>query len=324
MTPPSVESAPVYRHFSRPSRNDGRHFSPANIKVVPVTEQKMAPASGERVRRQPGWITDRLAPALAGYSPVMRRLRWEIKRIACTSGPIHLIGEAGTGKATLARTIHECGPHRERRFLVVECDRGAGELFSSAVRGQLPPDLTMAGTIYLRQVEALSLCAQAGLLHFLRKQRADGEEETAAVNIIAGTRLNLHAAVNRGAFRPDLFFRLFGVGLRLPPLRERREDIPLLVSDFLERQERLGRPTRVSPEALRALISYAWPGNVRELRGALDYALRKDEDQLLSLADLPSHVSRSECLDDLGWRDSFIIKPGALSPVWSDPLMEPS
>lgn len=205
---------------------------------------------------------------LIGASAALQELRAALERLAPAASPLLLEGEAGTGKELAARLLHSLGPRAEEPFLVVDC--GASE-DAALERDLLGSDGLLAlagrGTVYLDDIEALGAPLQAGLLRLL-----DAGEGRA--RLVAATRADLGAAVRDGAFRAELYYR-FGVSrVRMPPLRERPEDIPALAAHFLARlRARAGRgPEAIEPEALARLSRYPWPGNARQLEEVVERA----------------------------------------------------
>jgi DNA-binding NtrC family response regulator len=220
---------------------------------------------------------------IIGKSPVMQEV---FKKVAAISGSdvnVLLVGESGTGKELLARAIHYNSSRVNGPFEAINCaaipetlleselyghERGA---FTGAVR-QKPGKFEVAsgGTVFLDEIGEIALLAQVKLLRFLeerRFERVGGTESVSVdVRILAATNQNLEERVREGRFREDLYFRLNVVKVEVPPLRERREDIPLLVATFLD----LARGAGIAAEAMDILKAYAWPGNIRELRNAIE------------------------------------------------------
>ena len=244
-------------------------------------------------------------PPLLGDSPAMVELRRLIAKLARNQAPVYVSGESGTGKELAARLIHLQGPRAAGPFVPVNCgaippDLVESELFghkkgafTGAIRDN--PGLFLAadgGTLFLDEVAELPLPAQVKLLRVLQEKRArpvGGQREVPIdVRLISATHRDLGAEVASGRFRQDLFYRINVIELRLPPLRERTGDIPLLTTHFLARIARQnGMPTpRLAPSALEALARYPFPGNVRELENVLERALALAEGATLEAADL--------------------------------------
>jgi two-component system response regulator HydG len=221
----------------------------------------------------------------------MKALLDRARRAASARAPVLLLGESGTGKSLLARLIHDAGPRAGGPFHEVHCPSLAAELFESELfghergaftdaRSAKPGRLELAalGTLYLDQIQDLGLPQQAKLLRVVEELRFERVGGTRTVEldarVIASASADLRRAVQAGAFRDDLFHRLNGVPLELPPLRERRPDILPLAELFLARERERGatRARRFADEARQALLVHAWPGNVRELRAAVAHA----------------------------------------------------
>jgi DNA-binding NtrC family response regulator len=228
------------------------------------------------------------------------------ERVADSATTVLITGESGTGKDLLARWIHERGSRHDSPFLKIDCASLPAELVESELFGhergaftgaveQKPGRLEMAqtGTIVLDEVAALAPGIQAKLLRVLEERCFErlGGTETLRMDarLMALTNTDLDKAVKSGRFREDLFFRLNVLGIAVPPLRERRDDIPLLASHFLARFASVhGKPdAAIDPAALRLLESYAWPGNVRELKNSIERALVFAKGPLLRIEDFP-------------------------------------
>jgi len=231
-------------------------------------------------------------PGLIGSSPAFTRLFETLARVAPTDSTVLITGESGTGKEVVARTLHHAGPRRDRPFVPVNCAAIPEHLLESELFGHERGAFTGAvasrkgrfersdgGTLFLDEIGDLSLVLQAKLLRVLEERVIEpvGSEHPRAVDvrILAATNRDLRSAVHEGEFREDLYYRLAVVGVELPPLRERREDIQPLVLHFAARFARQhGREIRgITLGALRRLTAYDWPGNVRELRNVLDRAV---------------------------------------------------
>ncbi len=250
--------------------------------------------------------TGKAAGLLVGQSPAMEKLFRMVSKVAYTSHPVMVLGESGTGKELVARAIHANGPHAAKPFIPVDCGcllpvMMASELFGH-VKGAFPEAsankaglLTAAGggTVFLDEVGDLPLDLQTKLLRALNEKevRPAGSMTALPLNarILAATNRDLPAMVDNGRFRKDLYYRLNVVNIRIPPLRERVEDIPLLAAQVLERLSReRGLPYSFSDEALRLLTEYDWPGNIRELEDTVERACALSSGPLVHRVDLPS------------------------------------
>jgi two-component system, NtrC family, response regulator AtoC len=243
-------------------------------------------------------------------SPASRHVLELAQKIADTSTTLLITGESGTGKDQLARWIHEHGPRRDAPFLKIDCASLPAELVESELFGhergaftgavaRKPGRLELAegGTIVLDEVAALAPGMQAKLLRVLEERTFErlGGTETLRVDarLMALTNTDLNKAVAAGRFREDLFFRLNVLGISVPPLRERREDILPLAAHFLARLAPVhGRgDAALDPAAARLLEAYAWPGNVRELKNAMEHALVFAKDSALGPQDFPEIIN---------------------------------
>ncbi|MEK7314941.1 MAG: sigma-54 dependent transcriptional regulator [Candidatus Eisenbacteria bacterium] len=258
--------------------------------------------------------------AILGAHPVMVDLYKLVFRVAGTKSPVLIEGESGTGKELLARTIHEHSQRRGRPFVAVNCTSLSETLLESELFGHLRGAFTGAverrpglfleanrGTIFLDEVGDMSLTMQSKLLRVLQEQEVKPVGGAATipvdVRIVAATHRDLSGLVSSGRFREDLYYRLHVVVLRVPPLRDRREDIPLLAEHFLRRFAALSqrRLQGFSPAAMNALVSYRWPGNVRELENVVDRAVALAPGSLVDEGDLPEEIGA-------------LLRPTALAP----------
>ena len=249
------------------------------------------------------------APAqLIGSSPEMEKLHRIILKVAGATHPVLILGESGSGKETVARTIHLNGPNAAKPFRPVDCGAvGAGlierELFGFGLGAFAPADrvheglLVSAGegTVFLDEITELPLDVQVKLLRALQEREVLPVGGTGRVpisaRVLVGTSRDIAAMVEQGSFRRDLYFRLNVVSLRIPPLRERREDIPLLARYFVERMERERGEELVLPEeTLKVLTEYEWPGNVRELENTVERLTALMTGSELSAANLPTQL----------------------------------
>jgi len=251
---------------------------------------------------------------IVGRSPAMRQMFDLLPQIAQTSTTVLLEGESGTGKELVARAIHQLSPRRNRRFVAVNCAALPDTLLESELFGYKAGAFTDArqdkpgrfalaegGTLFLDEIGDISPAMQTRLLRFLQERTYEplgsNEPVQADVRIIAATHRDLWQLVRQGQFREDLFYRIHVVVVRLPPLRERREDIPLLVEHFIDKFNRIqGKEVAgVSEEVLARLMEYDYPGNVRELENIIEHAFVLCRGGLIELAHLPPHLrSRSE------------------------------
>src|SRR5215472_1319603 len=250
---------------------------------------------------------------LIGAHPTIVKLRALIERVAATDTTVLITGESGSGKEIVAREIHALSRRLSRNFVPVNCAAIPNELMESEMFGHQRGAFTGAalprhglfsladrGTIFLDEISEMPLVLQAKLLRVLEDGfvRAVGSDRAVRVDarVIAATNSDLKAAVKRGKFREDLFYRLQVVPVVVPPLRERRSDIPLLVDFFLERnRERFGGQWSITREAMVHLWSYDWPGNVRELENLLERLVILSEGPAIDVAMLPENLKNGRC-----------------------------
>jgi DNA-binding NtrC family response regulator len=246
---------------------------------------------------------------IVGASPKMQRLLELVRTVAGSSSTVLLQGESGTGKELVARALHEASPRRERRLAVVNCSALSESLLESELFGHEKGAFTGAtarkrgwfevadgGTLFLDEIGEMSPHLQVKLLRVVQAHEFERVGGTDPIRVdfrlITATNRDLKGDVAAGRFREDLFYRLSVISLKIPPLRERREDIPLLVSHFLQKcSRREGKQvSSVSPEVMERLVQYAWPGNVRELENAIERAVVVAASDRLTLDMLPEEI----------------------------------
>ncbi len=262
----------------------------------------------ERLRREVEVLrsslgADAVRDLVVAESRVMRDLVELATRVARHNTTVLITGESGTGKEVLAKAIHRMSPRHEKSFTAINCAAIPEHLLESELFGHVKGSFTGAttdraglfetahqGTLLLDEIGDLPLSLQAKLLRVLEESeiRRVGAREGKKVDVrvIAATAKPLDQAVERGEFRADLYYRLDVVRLHIPPLRERRDDVPALVTHFARQvAQRLGHPVSITPQALALLTDYSWPGNVRELRNALERAAVLGGPKALDAAD---------------------------------------
>lgn len=245
---------------------------------------------------------------IIGRAPEMEKLYRIIAKAAHSSHPVLILGESGTGKELVARSIHFSGPYRDKPFIPVDCGSLVPTLIESELFGYVKGAFTGAaqskqgllaiaegGTVFLDEVGELPIDLQAKLLRAIQEKeiRPVGGTKQIPINvrILAATNRDLEQAVAQGTFRRDLYFRLNVLSLRIPPLRERRQDIPLLAAHFLERQARAsGQERTLADDALKTMLGYDWPGNVRELENCLERACALTTGPIIHVRDLPTDI----------------------------------
>jgi DNA-binding NtrC family response regulator len=256
----------------------------------------------EQLRSKPGF------GGLIGISPRMQRVYRMIERVSQHSYPVLILGESGTGKELVARSIHFQGPRKNRPFVPVDCSALVPTLIESEPFGHVKGAFTGAqqnkpglleaaddGTLFLDEIGDLPVDMQAKLLRALQEREVkpvgSNDRRPLRARIIAATNRDLDAAIRGGSFRQDLYFRLNFVQIKLPPLRERKSDIPLLVNSFLEKLAEPDRPAHtLNPDALRRLMVYDWPGNVRELENCIQRGLAMGTSTEVQFNDLPTNL----------------------------------
>jgi DNA-binding NtrC family response regulator len=243
---------------------------------------------------------------MVGQAPEMDRLYRIIAKASLSTHPVLILGESGTGKELVARSIHYSGPFRDKPFIAVDCGSLVPSLIESELFGYVKGAFTGAvrakdglmaaaegGTVFLDEVGELPVDLQSKLLRALQEKEIRPVGGTRAipinVRILAATNRDLESAVQQGSFRRDLYFRLNVLTLRVPPLRERKQDIPLLAGHILERVARTtGVQRNISDDALKLMLNYDWPGNVRELENCLERACALTSGPTIHIADLPT------------------------------------
>jgi len=257
----------------------------------------------ETLRTRPGFA------GLIGISSKMQRVYKLIEKVCQHNYPVLILGESGTGKELVARSIHFSGLRRNRPFVPVDCSALPPNLIESELFGHVKGAFTGAthnrqglvetaenGTLFLDEIGELPTDMQAKLLRAIQEKEirpiGGSERLQVAARVIAATNRDLESMVRLGTFRQDLYFRLNVVQIKLPPLRERKTDIPILISSFLEKQcsEREGREFTFTEAAMSQMLSYDWPGNVRELENTVERATALSSGPLLDVADLPTYV----------------------------------
>jgi len=250
---------------------------------------------------------------IVGGSPGLRKVLEAVQRAAPTNATVMLLGESGVGKELVARTIHRNSPRAGQRFVQVNCAAIPEELIESELFGHEKGSFTGAtekqigkfeqadrGTIFLDEVGDMSPKTQAKVLRVLQEQEVErlGSARTIKVDVrvIAATNKDLEEAIQRGEFREDLFFRLNVIPIVVPPLRERREDIPQLVHHFAKRtgDEHNLKPKKFEPAAMEAMQRHRWRGNIRELRNTVERVMIMSPAEVVRFDDLPAEIRSGE------------------------------
>ena len=269
----------------------------------------------EELRSRPGF------GELVGVSARMQRVYQLIEKVGPHTCPVLILGESGTGKELVARSIHFSSSRRDRAFIPVDCSALVPTLIESELFGYVKGAFTgatqsrrglleaaAAGTLFLDEIGDLPVDLQAKLLRALQEREikpvGSNERITIDVRVIAATNRDLEDAIRKNQFRQDLYFRLNVVQIKLPPLRDRKNDIPMLVNSFLEKFSAPDHPVEsVSEDAMARLMDYDWPGNVRELENAVERAVALGSGQVLTLNDLPTNLQHGIFERRLGMDD---------------------
>ncbi len=280
-----------------------------------VTQTELSHARGEETRFK--------YDAIAGRSEPMRQLLHVVDRVTTSDVPVLVVGESGTGKELIARAMHENGPRSRRAFVSENCAAVPEPLLESTLFGHVRGAFTGAsqtraglfevadgGTLFLDEIGEMPLAMQTKLLRVLQdgEIRAVGSERTRKVNVrlIAATHRDLEAMVQKRTFREDLYYRLNVVSVRMPPLRERRGDIPLIISHLLKKHAQ-GKKVRITKAAMDRLVMFAWPGNVRQLENEVRRALvlcapgAGSDESIIDASDLSPDLLRGEAPREVGF-----------------------
>jgi len=293
------------------------------LKVERALELAAARRARRRLEQQNQYLTEEARPAvsfadLVGGSDKMQRIFKTVQKVAVTDSTVIISGESGTGKELVARAVHESSRRATGPFIKVNCgaltetlleselfghEKGA---FTGAIRAKMGRfELADGGTLFLDEIGEIPPSMQVKLLRALQEQEFErvGGEATVKVDVrvIAATNRNLEQEVAAGRFREDLFYRLHVVPVELPPLRERRDDIPVLAVHFVDKLAgRINPRVRgLADDALGRLMAYHWPGNVRELENVIEQALVFSEGELITVSALPAFLHGSDAEDRL-------------------------
>ena len=277
-----------------------------------------------RLKSENAWLREQLQQrysfeGIVGRSQAMRDLFQTLETVARTASTILITGETGTGKEVVARAIHHASPRRAQRFVALNCSAIPENLLEAEIFGHVRGAFTGAigsrqgrleqahrGTLFLDEVGTMSMPLQMKMLRVLQEREFErvGDNQTIKVDVrvIAATNRDLGRMVQDGTFREDLYYRLNVIPVTLPPLRDRREDIPLLVQHFLKKFcDEVPRPAMtVSQAAMRSLMTFAWPGNVRQLENAMERAVALSGGRgQVEMSDLPGDIQHASSAGDL-------------------------
>jgi sigma-54 specific flagellar transcriptional regulator A len=279
--------------------------------------------------REPGSLIVSNPVLPSGDSEVIRRVNRLIQQVAAYDSNVLVLGESGTGKEVVARAIHEASARCRRPFVPINCGAIPGELLESELFGHEKGAFTGAlsarkgrfeiaegGTIFLDEIGDMNPTMQVKLLRVLQERVYERvgscSSQHCDVRIIAATHRNLEEAIIKGTFREDLYYRLNVVPIEMPPLRERTDDLPVLIAALAERMARAGRPyVQFAPTALQALRTYPWPGNVRELGNLIERMAVQCGARSVGIADLPQRFRPA----DWDAEEAMVAVPPAVGPA---------
>jgi DNA-binding NtrC family response regulator len=297
-------------------------FPMDELKVIleRVAETRQLREENERLREM---VDERVSlDNIVAASRAMQDVLARARKVATANSSVLLLGESGTGKEIIAKAIHRLSPRAQKRLVVVNCAAIPETLLESELFGHTRGSYTGAtetrrgmfetadtGTIFLDEIGDMPQHLQVKLLRVLQEgeiQRiGENTPRKVDVRVIAATNRNLEQLVAQGRFRQDLYYRLNVIPISIPPLRERRDDIPPLIEHFLRKYARHGPPKQVSPEALALLLRYDYPGNVRELENAIEHAVVLSEGNTIQVGDLPLQIQNAE------WQQVIYPMPGS-------------
>jgi len=279
-------------------------FTPDEVRVIIERAVERSRLEAENILLRRHLQAQRPFENILGSSPALQRVFEMIEKVADTDSSILLTGETGTGKELVARAIHDRSRRRGKLFFPLNCGALAEGVLESELFGHVKGAFTGAvatrkglieaadgGTLFLDEISETTSPFQVKLLRVLQEGEfmrvGDPHPLRVNIRIIAATNRDLERAVERREFRQDLFYRLKGIAIHLPPLRDRLDDIPLLAYHFLAKYRRDRKAERIDPQALKALQAYKWPGNIRELEHVIEYALSMAEQENIQITDLP-------------------------------------
>src|SRR5579884_1399501 len=273
---------------------------------------------------------------IVGVSPAIEKLKQTIRTVASTQSTVLVYGESGTGKELVARAVHSCSPRASEPFVSINCGAFPETLLESELFGYVKGAFTGAnqnkrglfevadsGTIFLDEIGEMTLTMQVKLLRVLQERcirPVGGTEEIAIdVRVIAATNRDLEKQVAENTFREDLYYRLNVIPILVPPLRERREDVPLLVNHFLRKYAPAAGKSiaRVSTSAVSSLANYDWPGNVRQLENTIERAVALETGEELHV-ELPAERPRARAAAAGAGGDGLTVSPGSVLPEGMD------
>lgn len=294
-------------------------IKPFRIKDLEASLDKLTSGAktvpNSRISDQPvnGLYINTFQDFIIGKSSVMQSLFNKVLKVAPTDSTVIISGESGTGKELIAKAIHAYSDRKDKEFVAVDCSALVETLLESELFGHVKGSFTGAfqtkhgllelansGTFFFDEISNLSPKIQAKLLRVIQEREfmkvGDQKKIKLDIRIISASNKDLQEAITQGTFREDLYYRLSVVPLRIPPLRNRREDIPLLIGHFLKKYSKKVKRNvpEISPEAMDILLEHSWPGNVRELEHTIERILILAEGDIIRTSDLPSFISRKQ------------------------------
>ena len=309
---PSIDSAVhctkigALDYLVKPFSLDDLEAALQKTNLDPVPSQKTAMDGN-------GLEIDSTKKLIIGQSRPMKKIFEKILKVAPTDSTVLITGESGTGKELVAQAIHANSHRKEQEFVAVDCSALVETLLESELFGHVKGSFTGAhqtkhgffelanhGTFFFDEVANLSLKIQAKLLRVIQEREfmkvGDQQKINLDIRIISASNSELSESILKGSFREDLYYRLSVVPIHLPPLRERKEDVPLLIRHFLEKLSRKMKKSlpEVSPEAMGVLKEYAWPGNVRELEHTMERILILEDTDVIRIRNLPSFITQRQ------------------------------
>ncbi|MFC1494263.1 sigma-54-dependent transcriptional regulator [Thermodesulfobacteriota bacterium] len=296
-------------YLMKPFRLDDLEASLKKIEKISDTFQEV----GISEKEMNGLNIDSFQDFIIGKSRGMKSIFEKVLKVAPTDSTVLITGESGTGKELIAKAIHSYSERRDNEFVAVDCSSLVETLLESELFGHVKGSFTGAfqtkhglfelantGTFFFDEVSNLSPKIQAKLLRVIQEREfmkvGDQKKIKLDIRIISASNIDLQESIKHGSFREDLYYRLSVVPLRLPPLRKRKEDIPLLINHFLKKHSKKIKRTApdISPEAMDILIEHNWPGNVRELEHTIERILILEDSEIIRTRDLPSFISQRQ------------------------------
>jgi DNA-binding NtrC family response regulator len=300
-------------------------FTPDEVRVIiqRAAEKIRLESENDALRR--GLQPQVTFQNIIGNSPALQRVFDLIHKVADTDSNILITGETGTGKELAAKALHNLSRRREKAFQPINCGSLAEGILESELFGHVKGAFTGAvatrkglievadgGTIFLDEIAETTPAFQVKILRVLQEGEflrvGDTQPIHVDLRIIAATNRDLEKAVERREFRQDLYYRLKGIAIHLPPLRERPEDIPLLAYHFLKKYRGNRKAELLDPQAIKALLAYKWPGNIRELEHVIEYALSMTEGDTIRVTDLPEEFL-ARVADKVTVQDNWMSSP---------------